>query len=265
MDYCDVFIRLSFWRHPFTAEHPLLRHWCRDTFLQIWSRNKLICISDGLRVRTFSTNSHFCLNYSFNCRCMNRSLIWRDIEWFLCLTKVTRSPFPTAVWPQHVRACQDIYRDLPHLYSRVRVRVHVLVLPGDVDVPPVERLHAGSSICLSETVLSVFQINYNHWFERHHCRTRAVKLLRYQINVHISPGANACVWVSDQWDACGKTSLHVIIQLCRPLWPSASLTLCDPPEREHLQMKTHLSLNTSMIPFSVWPNLTRQTLPASSQ
>ncbi len=25
---------LSFWRHPFTAEHPLLRHWCRDTFLQ---------------------------------------------------------------------------------------------------------------------------------------------------------------------------------------------------------------------------------------
>ncbi len=23
VDYCDVFIRLSFWRHPFTAEHPL--------------------------------------------------------------------------------------------------------------------------------------------------------------------------------------------------------------------------------------------------
>ncbi len=32
---------LSFWRHPFTAEHPLRRHWCRDTFLQIWWRNKL--------------------------------------------------------------------------------------------------------------------------------------------------------------------------------------------------------------------------------
>ncbi len=28
VDYCDVFIRLSFWRHPFTAEHPLLRHIC---------------------------------------------------------------------------------------------------------------------------------------------------------------------------------------------------------------------------------------------
>ncbi len=42
---------LSFWRHPFTAEHPLLRHWCRDTFQQTWWRNKLILILDGLRVR----------------------------------------------------------------------------------------------------------------------------------------------------------------------------------------------------------------------
>ncbi len=23
LEWCDVFIRLSFWRHPFTAEHPL--------------------------------------------------------------------------------------------------------------------------------------------------------------------------------------------------------------------------------------------------
>ncbi len=35
---------LSFWRHPFTAEHPLLRQWCNATFLQIWWRNKLILI-----------------------------------------------------------------------------------------------------------------------------------------------------------------------------------------------------------------------------
>ncbi len=54
VDYCDVFIRLSFWRHPFTAEHPLLRHWCSDTFLQIWWRNKLILILNGLRMSTFS-------------------------------------------------------------------------------------------------------------------------------------------------------------------------------------------------------------------
>ncbi len=37
---------LSFWRHPFTAEHPLLRHWCRDTFLQTWWRNILILGED---------------------------------------------------------------------------------------------------------------------------------------------------------------------------------------------------------------------------
>ncbi len=49
VDYCDVFIRLSFWRHPFTAEHPLLRHWCRDTFLQIWWRNKPFFLRYDLR------------------------------------------------------------------------------------------------------------------------------------------------------------------------------------------------------------------------
>ncbi len=45
---------LSFWRHPFTAEHPLLRQWCNDTFFQIqW-------------IRTFSANFNFWMNYSFN-------------------------------------------------------------------------------------------------------------------------------------------------------------------------------------------------------
>ncbi len=32
---------LSFWRHPFTAKHPLVSKWCNATFLQIWWRNKL--------------------------------------------------------------------------------------------------------------------------------------------------------------------------------------------------------------------------------
>ncbi len=57
---------LSFWRHPFTAEHPLLSQWCRDTFLQIWWRNKLILILDELRMSTFSANVYFWLNYYFN-------------------------------------------------------------------------------------------------------------------------------------------------------------------------------------------------------
>ncbi len=56
---------LSFWRHPFTAEHPLLRHWCNATFLQIWWRYKHIYILNGLSMSTFSANFHFCMNYSF--------------------------------------------------------------------------------------------------------------------------------------------------------------------------------------------------------
>ncbi len=47
---------LSFWRHPFTAEDPLVSKWCNATFLQIcfWWRDKLIYILDGLRTSTFS-------------------------------------------------------------------------------------------------------------------------------------------------------------------------------------------------------------------
>ncbi len=58
---------VSFWRHPFTAEDPLVRKWCNATFLQIWWRNKLICILDGLRMSTFSAHFYFWENYSFKC------------------------------------------------------------------------------------------------------------------------------------------------------------------------------------------------------
>jgi len=57
---------LSFWRHPFTAEQALVSKWCNATFLQIWWKNKLILILDGLRVRIFSEDLHVVANYSFN-------------------------------------------------------------------------------------------------------------------------------------------------------------------------------------------------------
>ncbi len=59
---------LSFWRHPFTAEHPLLRQWCNATFLQIWWRNKLIYILDGLRMSYFQQIFIFFVNYSFKAK-----------------------------------------------------------------------------------------------------------------------------------------------------------------------------------------------------
>ncbi len=43
---------LSFWRHPFTAEDPLVSKWCSA---KLWI-NKLIYILDGLRVNTFPAN-----------------------------------------------------------------------------------------------------------------------------------------------------------------------------------------------------------------
>jgi len=59
---------LSLWRHPFTAKHPLLSKWCNATFLQIWRRNKLIYVLDGVWLTTFPANINFWVNYSFNDR-----------------------------------------------------------------------------------------------------------------------------------------------------------------------------------------------------
>ncbi len=58
---------LSFWRHPFTAEDPLMSKWCDATFLQNWWRNKLIYILDGLRGIHFQQIFIFCVNCSFIC------------------------------------------------------------------------------------------------------------------------------------------------------------------------------------------------------
>ncbi len=55
---------LSFWRHPFTAEDPLLSKWWNATFLKIWWRNKIIYFLNGLRLSTFSLNFHFWVSYS---------------------------------------------------------------------------------------------------------------------------------------------------------------------------------------------------------
>ncbi len=52
---------LSFWRHPFTAEHPLLSKWFNATFLQIWWRNKLTW-PEG---KYISVTFHFWVNCCF--------------------------------------------------------------------------------------------------------------------------------------------------------------------------------------------------------
>ncbi len=57
---------LLFWRHPFTAEDPLVSKWCNAKFLQIcFDEEKLIHILDGLRVSIFLAKLNFLVNYSF--------------------------------------------------------------------------------------------------------------------------------------------------------------------------------------------------------
>ncbi len=57
---------LSFWRHPFTAEDPLVNQWCNAKFLQICSDEETnSSILNDMRVSTFSASFHFWVNYSF--------------------------------------------------------------------------------------------------------------------------------------------------------------------------------------------------------
>ncbi len=56
---------LSFWRHPFTSEDPLVSKWCKATFIQSVLMKKTYFILDGLSVSKFSAVVHFWVNYSF--------------------------------------------------------------------------------------------------------------------------------------------------------------------------------------------------------
>ncbi len=69
VDYLWCFYKLfglSFWRHPFTAEDPLVSKWCNATILHIWWRNKLLYILNELRLSTYLANFNFWVNYSSN-------------------------------------------------------------------------------------------------------------------------------------------------------------------------------------------------------
>ncbi len=64
VDYCDVIISCldSFWRHPFTAEDPLLSKWRNATFLQIFSDEETNS-STSWMASAFVANVHIWVNY----------------------------------------------------------------------------------------------------------------------------------------------------------------------------------------------------------
>ncbi len=81
-------VGLSFWRHPFTAEDPLVvSKWCNAKFYLFWWK-KLIHV-DVLRISTFSANLHFWVKYSFKGRLSN---FWKPMLIFE-ITK-TNTPLP---------------------------------------------------------------------------------------------------------------------------------------------------------------------------
>ncbi len=82
---------LSFWRHPFTVEDPLVSKWFNDKFVALdlfqW-RSKLIYILNGLRVSTFSAKLNFWVNYSLCCKLYM-------VKWESC---TTCNSLPKEMW-----------------------------------------------------------------------------------------------------------------------------------------------------------------------
>ncbi len=95
---------LSFWRHPFTAEDPLVSKRCNATFLQIWWRNKLL---DVLRASQFSNNLHFMiwnvvfmfLIFMFLCLCKACAMLQSHRGSAMWLLK--RSLLSSSIFEQH--------------------------------------------------------------------------------------------------------------------------------------------------------------------
>ncbi len=88
VDYCDVFIRLSFWRHPFTAKHPLLRKWCNATFLKT-------CSQVETNSHVIFTSKHTLLRSNYKCAITHIDLLsqWRSIN--ISNTEESDTPQPT--------------------------------------------------------------------------------------------------------------------------------------------------------------------------
>ncbi len=68
---------LSFWRHPFTAEHPLVSKWYNAKFPKIYSKEKTNSSTSWMN--TFSANYNFGVNCSFNIETKNCTVPLRQI------------------------------------------------------------------------------------------------------------------------------------------------------------------------------------------
>ncbi len=85
VDYCSFYklSELSFWRHPFTAEDPLLSKWNEQFIYQNWS--KLIYILNGLRVSIFPQIFIFGAKHYFKFSLEEKLLVNADFNFVLFL------------------------------------------------------------------------------------------------------------------------------------------------------------------------------------
>ncbi len=98
VDYCTVFI-------SHLNSHSGGTHWWASEVMQNFSKSvpmkkKLVYILDGLKVRQFSANSHFWVNYSFKLTNCERG-VGQDLQFEkerICFLIVTRAEKERHVW-----------------------------------------------------------------------------------------------------------------------------------------------------------------------
>ncbi len=118
------FYQLSFWRHPFTAEDPLVKLWCIFPSL-FWWRNKLIYILYGLKMsKGFSKYIFFVRAIALNFACMLFSSSGSKISRANspCYHVIKTSSCITAVWLSERFISADFF-----IWSRLSMYVFFVV------------------------------------------------------------------------------------------------------------------------------------------
>ncbi len=100
---------LSFWRHPFTAEDPLMSKWCNARFLQICSNEETNSSTSWMA--SGWKHFHFRMNYSFK-------LLWIASHIIMSLIFITK---PCMVMESGVPAKKILCFVCSHWYSKQQV------------------------------------------------------------------------------------------------------------------------------------------------
>ncbi len=106
-------LELSFWRHPFTAEDPLLSKWCNATFLQIYS-------NEEKKSTTWMSwewvHFHCGINYwqVFRKAALSTTVALNTFSYLLTLTEYKYSYFDERLWRQPCFPCNNMHLWIVH-------------------------------------------------------------------------------------------------------------------------------------------------------